>query len=448
MKKYKNTEWRIIMFIFLLIVLAVFMFVYAYTNKGIFLLGALGALAYLVYVSIIPEFSFSKIALATAIAILPAVIGTKLTISKANKAYRKEQEELRLEEEKKYEKIQKNEWEFPAEKFYLECSHHNVSPKKTDEFSIKKVQIIAEQIYNEAGLPEKYFAVHNEKLSTYYTTGMEIVKRQNEEAILEANTPKEGIIPFEDIVSFCVGQDARNITSGIEKRKIHLDMLILEEENYIAAYEEKLMEIGALTSPSITPEKSWVTKAAIGTVVAGPVLGLLAGYNQIEKNKTIHQRNLENLNNSLQLNYLREEQIKMYKSHLKSHKDKRDYYIEKHKNCDTLVELEADENIINSIKFSNEIITKTENNTLHITMKLENVSNNKYPNMVLDGIIHAKAYCKNIFIDDVYIPLPLEGVKGGETVELIGACEKAIRKGNGYTIAIQNDSKFFLIEKI
>lgn len=435
------------MFIFLLVVLAVCMFLYTYANKGIFLLVSLGSLAYLIYVSIIPELSFLKIAITTAVAIVPAVIGTKLQISKANKAYRKEQEEIRLEEEMAYQKIQKNEWEFPVEKFYLECSKHKVSPKKADEFSIKKVQIIAEQIYNQVGLPEEYFAVHNEKLSDYYKMGMQIIKRQNEEAILEANTPKESIIPFEDTVSFYVGQEAYNVTSGIEKRKIHLDMLIFEQENFINYYEEKLMELGELLSFSITPEKSWVTKAAVGTVVAGPVFGLLAGYNQIQKNKIAHQRNLENINTTIKINYLKDEQAKIYRGNLKSHKSQRDYYIEKHKNCDTLVELEADENIINSIKFSNEIITKTENNTLHITMKLENVSNNINPNMVLDGIIHAKAYCNNIFIDDVYIPLPLEGVKGGETVELTGACEKAIQKDKGYTIAIQNDSKFFLIEK-
>lgn len=435
------------MFIIFLVVLAICMFIFTYANKGIFLLGALGLIVYLVYASMIPEFLFSKLVITAAVAIIAAAIGLKLSIGKANKAYHQEQEELRREEEREQQRIQNNEWEFPAEKFYLECSRHKVSPNKTDEFSIKKVQIIAEQIYNESGLPEKYFSLHNEKLPKYYMIGKQIVKEYNEEAIREANTPKEGTFPLEDILPYYVGQEAKNVTSGVEKRKIHLDMLIFEKENFIQFYEEKLIELGELHSYSVTPEKSWITKAAVATAVAGPVFGLLAGYNQIEKNKTVHQRNFENVTRTTHDNYLKSEQAKIYKSNIKSYKDEMNNYIQKHQNCDSLVELEADESIINSINYSDISVNKTDTDTLHITMKFENASNNKNPNMVLDGIIHAKAYCNNMFIDDVYIPLPLDGVKGRETVELTGACKKSIKKDKGYTIAIQNDSRFFLIEK-
>ncbi len=390
---------------------------------------------------------FLRLLIPVGVLILTLIIASIVSSNNVKRETKEKIEAQKREREAEIEVMKSGNWEFPALSFFQECSDNSVSPMKSDDFSKQKVRLIAQSYYVNAGLPKEYWEIYNEKLTHYYRMGQEeaeaIIKENNE----KLKIPTEGTLSLEDIILYYVGTEAKEL-SGIEKRKFHLDALITQRQSVIDFYVNMLKEAGAWGTTTVNSEKSWVPSAVIGGLVGGTAGAVLNGINAMERNE--HRRKIDASFNetSLWLRNQGDEVSRKIQPHIDSAIKVRDILKNELEECEKKVVVIPEETLKENITLTDLKVEKTEGNTLKLSLKIR--MNGDMPNdrMRLDGIIHTQIYNGDIFVDDIYVPLPVYGLLPNTNYTIYGACKKSIASKTGYTAKICELLNFSFVERM
>lgn len=429
---------------------SIFFFVAIVFDKNIFVLFGFISLApkVLNWFGNIGYYTYSGLPIAEFIQVIAMLLITIIVAFAVKHAYNTNKIKKKEEREKKEKEdaFRLGKWEFPALRFYQECRSSNVLPSNNDDFSKRKVLLIVQSYYEKAGMPKEYWDLYNSRLEEYYNVGHREEQNQKAAEKLKKLTPVPGeFAEVNEAVLYFTGEAAKN-SNGIEKRKTNLEALILKEEKIKDQYAQQLRDLRGVTTYTST-EKSWVPSAILGGVLAGPAGAVLGGYSAMKNNESEIKSNVfwagEAFRNQARGAVLASQIEPFYESA----KERRNKLIEEFYECDKKVVMLPQENITEKVNIENILITKTESKILKLKAKIETTVAMPNENMRLDGFIHAKVYRGDIFVDDMYIPLPLHGISTGERVDIYGVCKNAIDYKTGYRAEIC-DSSFFFVEKL
>lgn len=358
---------------------------------------------------------FLAFGLAGAIAGYPYLRGT---IERKEKSKKKEQEK-----QEKLKAISSGEWQFPVDEFYKKCLSEKAAAV-TNELAFRKMMLIAKNILDMEGVPREYIPLYydEEKVKQYFKVGKEraTAARRNaqEEKALRKATPQDAELT-PDMEEVADMHDALKDELYRNKRKLQLETLIGITERKIQeakrAYDSALLTSAALSaSAKQTPKKDWALIGGIAQGIAGPAAGAIAASQAIAENERMEYENRQDKaivdKQALSIaqiasdRYLPKkeqltEELERYKKDLEKLPLK--LVFEEYDTDDLFQRLEISGSVSRP---KNESVTVTINVLNHYDPKIKNYT------VVMDGILEAKLYCDDIFVDGFFIALPENGV--------------------------------------
>lgn len=197
-----------------------------------------------------------------------------------------------------------------------------------------------------------------------------------------------------------------------------------------------------LTSPPQEKLNDWATLGGIANGIAGPAAGVATAVNAMAENERIKERNAMYLNCAAYLSGEVGKKAKQAEDEVASLRNNANLVRAEIKALDEKVVLAVtSEELEESLKCVSFDVKKSKSDILEITAS---ISNNYVPDVpkgvkiIIDGVIVADVLCEGVRIDEVYLPLPLYGIKCGITDEVYGYCATYMVGDREYTISVRS----------
>ena len=355
--------------------------------------------------------------------------------SKIEEDEKKSKELIKEAEEREalYASLRSGTYDFSALDFYKKCEAEGIT-SLDNEFSEKKAQLIAENIFKDMGAPDGSYQSYMDKIPTYFAEGKKARNVELRQIETDNKKPKVGsltddeakIRDFNNKYSCIHGMDKRKRILSDEINQIDTDIAKIQEA------QEALMQLGTIMASSMSTQKksSGAFEVSLANSVGGTGAAVLAAMDVAERNAKVERYNAESraqaakwiqttVDGSMEANRS-ECSLKKSKELLKSELEKAKGKLA----LDSIDQEELLEGLNCTCKLSN-IKRNAESTSFEIKC------NNTYvPNvpdgvkMSIDGSLIAKIYCdKNTLIDEVKVALPLYGIECGKEETLKGVSE-------------------------
>lgn len=364
----------------------------------------------------------------------------------------RKKEKIKSDEKTRLRFISEGKWKFPEELFWDKCKR-NKATDVADKYQLLKIRKIAEELLVENNIPKEYHPIYisDNKILQYVSNCekndqekekrvAEELKAQKKARELAYKIPQDAKLNSEEnrLVSF--HSKLKNLKYE-DKRIEYLNHLINETQIALNVICRDIDSINKGTQAMISSayqEKTydWSILGGIASGIAGPVAGAMVAGQAIQENQRIEMQNAENRahiasvagqiytsdtyfsklkkKESLE-NILKELQSQLGDISIK--------IIDKDVSLDSLLNVLSIEVQPNSKK------QKVVKFKVKYTCNAQQEFSKTYK-MAIDGTILVKAYCDNIFVDEVYVPLPLDGVAVGETKSEQGYLTKYMLDGS------------------
>ena len=347
-------------------------------------------------------------------------------------------------------------WDFPKNKFYEICQKENIQDINSP-IMFKKCMQIAESIVKNEGMPAEYHNLYisKEKVKEYFALGKAKEKKEKQMQVEAYNkkyvTPQIGELDRKKSKLMNDMKSLRNLT-GVAKRKKHLQLMLSDVNTEIKNKQEGMLALAKLSSimsdAYSQPKSDWAILGGIAEGIAGPGAGMAVASQVMRENERIEMANsaarsqikqqFQGYNSAI---WNEKMSLEKYRDDIKILLDRVDYKV-------VLDDIDG-EDLLDEI----EIYYSVENcgNSTKIKLEIENpysVQTKENIKFVVDGVIKLDLYCDDIFMDEVYVALPFNGVKCGDGKATIEAYSKMymIGEDRDYTLEF-TACNLFVIEQ-
>lgn len=386
-------------------------------------------------------------------------------------------------------KLANGEWPFPAEEFCKDCKRHHVTAI-TDEYSLCKATVIAEQLCEKYDIPPRYQAIYvaEDVLKGYFTKDPTVIKeRLAQSAKKLAITPgsetldsqtdrkEEGSLrPFQSRISPSGGFPDKEQQKSLKKaadilkktgREKRIYMIceeiheITEKRRAIYSAPDTLRKTAQAIRLSAYQEQKidWAVAGGIAEGIAGPGAGVSAAIDAMKKNEQIEARNAAN---QKQVNELALEFEKLIPQAEKNKKEYERYQAkEDSERLDLLKSYREEapfkavltsatsEMLENALLIKSVKATKGDNFVTTVELEVANTYSPRAPKgvrMVVDGTLVADVYCGERVMETVSFPLPILGIEYGDRAILKGYFIEPVVISSAKDLKIKNSSLWIM----
>ena len=384
----------------------------------------------------------------------------------ADEAARQAREAARLAEEahikKKKEKeqmrraqISKGTWPFPDVRLYELCEKNGIRSLDSS-FARQKAYSLAKKILNESNIDEQYHEIYigskaefgGDILNERFENGLKLLEEIN-------RTPVDGELNKEQTEYQGVAHSVKMLY-GVNKRNAMLDDLINKLKGKIRKYEEgreAMLKVGILMASSVTQEskKDWATLGGIADGLAGPGAGFAVASAAMRENEAIEERNRrarESGSKMLLDMYSHANSLNGEISDMKRALSKLEGYRKATESKVVMSEYSTEE-IYKKLYVKSRTVRRSDGGKCS---ELELVVKNNFvadiPDGVavaVDGTIDAEIFFGRTLVDRICVPLPLFGIRQGESEKLLAYSSKYVKADGEYTVKL-HPNKLWIVE--
>lgn len=284
-------------------------------------------------------------------------------------------------------------------KFLDKCHEQNIHKFKTEK-EIQKGKLIAESLkLDSSNLPklyEKACKISNKRKQEQKKS--DLGKQQLEETNLQVSCTK---------------------FAGLHGRTKRIAMLTEARRLAKKQAEDARMATRMLRDMVTQSESNWAFAGGLVSGVAGPVAGALTAIDTEAKNIKIRKQNQENLNAVAPMLY-------SFSGNAAAHEAQAESIEKMIEDTKTkLISKDTAEDCLKKLKFSNVNISVTETGTCIVKAKAsapKNLTIFGNTKAVVDGEITASIYDKDKKLGTATMVLPIMGIPGRSSVDLVGVC--------------------------
>lgn len=379
----------------------------------------------------------------------------------------KRKQKLEEDERKRNEKtakingmIKAGTWEFPLDKFYLRCKKENLIALD-NEYSFLKAKQIAEQVILEADrhidLANCVEYLSKDHLEDYFKAGeLNYIDKQAKKEADKQRIAKKPTNSSPKAKQKVFMERASEIAavSGNDKRVMMLKTMISDIDKKIMAKhegEKALRQVGMIYAEQQQKESDWAIIGGIAEGIAGPAAGVMAATETMVNNNRIREHNAAMRKATMDimsgLTDVMGDRIQLEESRGQLYKK-----LNEARQKIVLSKPTAEE-IMKNIEISEMSVQRYRSGVVSValTVALKNPFELDVPdgvNMVVDGTLKGEVWFEDVYVGDVFLPLPLYGIPSNmtEKITLDGMCGRSVKAEGEHTVRFGNTQNLWIME--